>query len=73
VRVMCGRQAVGHASLTDIGRYAVMAEAAQRLRVAMAVVTELTTTPIRQDPSVLALACEELAAAEADYCRCGAD
>jgi hypothetical protein len=69
---MCGRRAAAHASLTDIGRYAVMADAAQRLRVAKAVVTELTTRPIRQDPSVLALACEELAAAEADYRRWGA-
>jgi hypothetical protein len=47
-----------------------LGEAAQRLRVAQAVVDQLTSVdPARADPSVVVLACEELHQAELDYLR----
>lgn len=51
----------------EIGRWAELGEAADRLRIAQAVLDQLTIAGGRRDPSVIALACEELHWAEQRY------
>jgi hypothetical protein len=61
--------------LPDFDRYAALATAVHRIRVAQAVLDDLVTSPVTgpvtgaADPMVLRLACEELHAAEAAYFR----
>jgi hypothetical protein len=56
--------------LPDLDRYAAMASAVHRIRVAQAVLDDLVAGPgADPDPRVVTLACEELHAAEAEYVR----
>jgi Cys-tRNA(Pro)/Cys-tRNA(Cys) deacylase len=69
VRALIGNESLAPL-LPDFDRYAALATAVHRLRVAQAVLDDVVAgTESDPDPMVVRLACEELHAAEAAYCR----